>query len=521
MATLPRTRPALRLPDSRVTTLAGAAALVLFLLAASLWLRTRALGGGYWMDEGLSVGIASHDFFDIPGLLKQDGSPPLYYLLLHLWMNAVGDSEQQTHALSLLFALASIPTALWAGWSLWGLRAGLIAAALAAVSPFLTAYGQETRMYSLVGLLSIVAAASFVHAFLHRRRRYVPVFAVALTAMLYTHNWALFFAVGAALAVVPCVYRRDDSRSVLRDAALAFGGAALLFLPWLPTLLYQAAHTGAPWTQSPRFGVVVQVSRGLFGGSGAFVALVIGGALGFRGVVRNVRSTEMRTIVALLTMALATLALAWLLSQLSPAWNVRYFGAVLGPLLLAAAYGTSRAGVLGVVAVIAACLLAFRPQAYNYNNKSNMRDVAAYVRDQLRPGDAVLSMQPEQLPAVYYYLPGPFRYATTLGPSDDPQVMDWVDGLDRLKAARPARELRPLLDRQPVGSRVVVIRPVTWGTRSWQADWTRLVRRRSAQWTAVIAADPRFELTDTAPVYYKHASIVGVSALVYTKARGR
>ena len=54
-------------------------------------MRTRALGASLWMDEGLSIGIASQPFFDIPGVLKQDGAPPLYYLLLHVWMQLFGD----------------------------------------------------------------------------------------------------------------------------------------------------------------------------------------------------------------------------------------------------------------------------------------------------------------------------------------------------------------------------------------------------------------------------------------------
>ena len=57
-----------------------AALFLLALVALSVWHRTRALSGPFWMDEGLSVGIASHDLSDIPNVLVKDGSPPLYYL---------------------------------------------------------------------------------------------------------------------------------------------------------------------------------------------------------------------------------------------------------------------------------------------------------------------------------------------------------------------------------------------------------------------------------------------------------
>src|SRR4051794_1911072 len=143
------------------------------LMGASLALRTGALGTGYWIDEGIAVGIASHDFADIPRILAQDGNPPLYYLLLHGWMALFGAGEAATRALSLIFALLAIPASFWAGSAVFDRRAGVLAAAGAAGSPFLTYYAQETRMYSLVVLLSILASASFALAFARGRREHV------------------------------------------------------------------------------------------------------------------------------------------------------------------------------------------------------------------------------------------------------------------------------------------------------------------------------------------------------------
>jgi len=38
-----------------------------------------------WLDEALSVNIARLPLSDLRGALKQDGAPPFYYLLLHVW----------------------------------------------------------------------------------------------------------------------------------------------------------------------------------------------------------------------------------------------------------------------------------------------------------------------------------------------------------------------------------------------------------------------------------------------------
>ena len=101
-------------------------------------------------------------------------------------------------------------------------------------------------MYELMGLLGLIATPAFIHAFVYRRRRYLIVFAICQALMLYTHAWGIFFGVGAAIALIPVWLVSEDRRGLVRDAVLAFGGAGVLFLPWLPNFIYQAhAHRGA------------------------------------------------------------------------------------------------------------------------------------------------------------------------------------------------------------------------------------------------------------------------------------
>jgi hypothetical protein len=112
-------------------------------LPRRLSLALRAIHARFWIDEGLSVGIASHPLSDIPGVLREDGSPPLYYLILKLWMSVFGSGEADTHALSVAFAIFTVPAAWLGARALFGDRAAWIAALLAAINPFLTYYSQE------------------------------------------------------------------------------------------------------------------------------------------------------------------------------------------------------------------------------------------------------------------------------------------------------------------------------------------------------------------------------------------
>src|SRR5579859_4888800 len=104
--------PARRLPGvsdlpqprwlARVPNWAIAAGVLVILLAASAYMRTRYISVQFWEDEAITTGIASHPLAAIPGLLRHDGSPPLFYFLLHFWMQAFGSGESATHSLSLV-----------------------------------------------------------------------------------------------------------------------------------------------------------------------------------------------------------------------------------------------------------------------------------------------------------------------------------------------------------------------------------------------------------------------------------
>ena len=95
--------------------------------------------------------------------------------------------------------------------------------------------------------------------------------------------------------------------------------------------------------------------------------------------------------------------------------------------------------------------------------------------------------------------------------------MDWTDAQDRLVAATPARNLDPLLARLPRGAKVFFVHPVTTQQNDWDAPWTQLVRRRSAQWGLDIGSDPRFRQLQPAPEFYRRATRIGVRGVLYEK----
>jgi hypothetical protein len=138
----------------------------------------------------------------------------------------------------------------------------------------------------------------------------------------------------------------------------------------------------------------------------------------------------------------------------------------------------------------------------------------------LHVNDLVVTAQPEQIALMWYYLPGGLQYASTIGRVFDPRYMNWVDALDHLRAATPSRVLPPLIASLRPGQQVLFVRPLTEGAQSWQASWTRLIRRRAAQWGAILTEDVHkgvLEPVATAPHIYRSACCVADSAVLYKK----
>ena len=494
------------------------------LIAASVYFRSELLGGQYWMDEAISVGIASHPLGDIPGILRMDGSPPLYYFLLHFWIQMFGNGEAATHSLSLLFATLCIPVSYWSAHSLFGKRAALMTATLFALNPFLTQYARGDADVHADGAPGS-ARDDRVHPRLHLPAAQIRGALRRVGGIDVVHARVGAVLRRRALVALIIVYYLSDAQhrqNLIRDGVYAYVGAGVLFLPWLPNFFYQTIHTAAPWDTSPRFGAGVQLSRNLIGGDPIFAVLAIAAGIGLAEYfLRRGRRTEQgRVVWALVAIPFVTLLLAWLASQITPAWSARYFAPLLAPVVLLACMGAARAGIVGAIAlVLAVFFLGYNPGAAAPGYKSDLQDISAEIQPLLHPGDLVIVGQPEQTPLANFYFDRGLRWANTMqGIDKDPTFMDWVNALERYQKANPWKVVPPLLRSLKPGQQLVLINPLTEGVRNWIAPWTWTIRLRTAQWESIIHHDKQMQFEGTwAPHNYHGAVDVGNYALLYKK----
>lgn len=208
---------------------------VVLVTAMALVVRLGRLGfQPLWWDEGWSIYFATTDPGTMLGLTAVDIHPPLYYLLLHVWIKLVGAGPVAVRLLSVLIGTAAAPLVFLVGRRWFRPEVGLAAALLLAFSPFHVYYSQEVRMYGLVTLLGLAALWFACPGAQAKRRWWAWVgYVVVAAAALYTQYYAAFLIL--ALNMV-AVFRWMRERRHIRDFALwlaAQAAVAALYLPWL------------------------------------------------------------------------------------------------------------------------------------------------------------------------------------------------------------------------------------------------------------------------------------------------
>jgi mannosyltransferase len=225
--------------------------ILLLILALAAFLRFYRIGAqSLWNDEGTSAALALRDLATITESAGRDIHPPLYYWLLHFWVNGFGASELALRSLSALLGIALVGLVFLTGESLFGAEVGLLAAFLSAVSPFQVYYSQETRMYMLltaVAALGTYALVRFLRAE-HPPPRSEPasrlpvwaaIYGVAVVLGLYTHySFPLLWGVWNLTYLAFWLWSRRGLSCLLRWIAIQ-AAAFVFYLPWLPAGLRQ------------------------------------------------------------------------------------------------------------------------------------------------------------------------------------------------------------------------------------------------------------------------------------------
>lgn len=433
----------------RIWFFAALGAVVLIGIVLRFWTRS-----DLWLDEALTVNIARQPLSQIPHLLREDGAPPLFYVLLHVWMGIFGQSDLAVRSLSGVLSLVTVPLGYLAGRRLGGRWIGWIVVLLLASSPFAVRYATETRMYTLVCLLTVLGFLAVDNALRRPRPGNLCAVAAITGLLLYSHYWSIYLlgTVGLWLAY-SALFGRPEWRRGARAALVAECVGGLTFLPWVPIFLFQSAHTGTPWAAPADFSAMVNAVASFAGGGdnqGRALALIMFAMAGLAvfGLASDRSHIDLylkgrpwgRPLGAIIV---GTLALAIVGGQLSTsAFQVRYASVVFVPLVVLVALGflTLRDVRVSVVVLTAAVIAGLFGSFPNIStNRTQAGQVARAIERSGRPGDYV-AYCPDQLgPAVYRLLPSGRYTQVTFPRGTSPEFINWIDYAKASKRGMPAK----------------------------------------------------------------------------------
>lgn len=100
-----------------------------------------------WSDEGISLLRSAQHLGPMLRDMPVEHAPG-YFVLLHFWQQATGDSDFALRFLSLFAGVLAVAVVFRIGADLGSPRAGLIAMLLMATNGFQVIYAQEARMYT-------------------------------------------------------------------------------------------------------------------------------------------------------------------------------------------------------------------------------------------------------------------------------------------------------------------------------------------------------------------------------------
>jgi mannosyltransferase len=427
----------------RARTATPALLVVVLLVAAGL--RFHLLGEqSLWHDEGNSYAQSLRTIGEIAEHAARDIHPPGYYWLLAGWRSLAGESEFALRTLSVFASLLSVAFTYALGTRLSGRMTGLAAAVLVALNTFSIFYAQEARMYALLAMWGAASMWAFVglvravfRGHTESTRRWVLALALLNAGGLYT-QYAFPFVLLAQVALVllwlaaDLLERRGGTAALRLPGYYAGAGllTLLLYAPWLPTAWGQITTwpaTGAPIPFSEAISTLLAYFA--FG-------ITVGGG--------TTTAAAFFLLFGLLVLPGAGRPRAWWYTLVPVAWVLVTVAAFLGlelfreanlkftlPAQVAVALWIGRgvrvlwglqprrgnerlrmiprlAALVGSLALLATLWggleALYHDPAYR---RADYRALAAAIRADARPGDAVILNAPGQREVFSYYDHGP------------------------------------------------------------------------------------------------------------------
>jgi uncharacterized protein (DUF2141 family) len=379
-----------------------------------------------WFDEVYSAVMASHSPGEILGLMITDNHPPLYYLLLSAVVSIFGNSIWALRLPSVLGAIGLVSLGAGPIRRIFGNRTAFIYAGVVLFTPVILIYAHEARMYSLAAFYVTVSVLYGYLAVKYNRRGDWFVFGLASLAAAYLHYYGLMAAFFVHLLVF--LWLLFKHHAFLRSYLFTGAAVTIGYLPWL-VFFFQQVSTINKW-----FWISAVTWQGIqnamvqpFAYKDSYppfipmmaIVLIFSAIVIIVGLVIAKWKDGEEWAFGLFTLAvlLCSFLSPILISLVSkPIFYPRYVTVLVGPFLLLISLGISllprkwlQVTALSLFAL--ANVSTIRDVYIEYFNPP-MNQAADYLRNEIKPGDPIVTSELLSMGPAFYYLPQAAHYNT-------------------------------------------------------------------------------------------------------------
>lgn len=478
-----------------------------------------------WLDEALTVNISQLPLREIGSWLRHDGAPPLYYWMLHGWMEIFGTSDVAVRALAGMFGVAAIPAAYFVGKRAGGRTTGWLTVIVFALNPYAIRFATETRMYGVEIFLVFVGILAVRRACDQPTTMRLLLISVVSAMLVFTHYWSLSLVLVSAIYMLAVAWRSPKLRPAALRIVTAIGVGTSTFVVWLPNFLYQAEHTGTPWAvpQLPPIPIarsILEFSGGDRSEGWAFVylavALLVVGVAGHsttRGTI-EIDIHNHSSVAPEATVGFFALAVGAIVAYVGGSgFQARYVALILPFFVVVLARGISlfenarvRSGVVAFVMLVGAVgagrnVVESRTQggdaARSILRAASSGDIVVYCPDQLGPSVHRVLQRSTNVALVEMSYPNNRRV----------DLIDWVDYTKRLDAVSPSDAARTVLAFAPSNANIFVVTAAGYITHAQLCDefLDALATQGQRDRTLLLASDPEV---------LEHANVIELSPRV-------
>lgn len=377
------------------------------------------------IDEGFSLWIAQHSLYSLWNTVAAlDDHPPLFYMLLHVWVRLWGDEELALRGLPVLLGTLTVPAICALGRIVGGLRLGAMTGLLFALSPYNVQWNQEVRMYSLevfaiaLAMMGLALVLREAHSAEPKERLLGwSVYSFGVIGAVWSAYGAFWVPVASALIsgwTLWTIHIADGRRRFATEWGLAHCVIIVLCIPIALLLLHQLRgpnvvnwYTFTWRTLVGTFGTVF-AGAAFVGSPARYIVYTVGLAMFTLGLAGWIREPKWNILV--LSLGLVPFVGAILISRSHPVFAQRSFLWTFLPLALAVGKGVLvlRPRVLSLAALLSLVIISLSGLGRYWHDRSEdalrgYDQAAVLVASSAQRDDILLFYVPYAQPTFDYY----------------------------------------------------------------------------------------------------------------------